>query len=393
MTGARRCVGPLTIAVLAASACAPGPTVRPGRDRVIVGDLGTFSGPGSELGAGAARGIQIAVEEYNRDPDRTFEGRVVRADAKGTPDGAVGGARRLIATERLVGVVGPYRVEEAEAAGPLLDEAGVPFLVPSVTSASLSRFGWRTFRRLVADDRREGAALAAAAARLTRKGATAIFHDGNSAGVEFADGARLALEAARAPVVRVEGLPPKANLGSVAGSLMKDPPAAVLYGGAPDRAGRLLAALRSAGFKGRFVASHQAREPAFANAAGDAGAGALSACVCADPSDPALNAFTQAHRERFQGRPAPFAVEAYEGALMLLEAVEEAEAKPGAIAEFFGTARDFLGDSKNYEYEASGEIASPPVWVYAYLGGAWRFRGRSDRRAVEGAFDFARARS
>jgi ABC-type branched-subunit amino acid transport system substrate-binding protein len=112
---------------------------------------------------------------------------------------------------------------------------------------------------------------------------------------------------------------------------------------------------------------------------GGLGGGVASSSPAADPTESNARGFAAAYREKFDEAPMPFALEAYEGALMLLEAVEEVEAKPRDITEFFQQNRSFLGDSKRYEFDPTGELPEAPVWVYESGEGSWRLAGRSDR--------------
>jgi ABC-type branched-subunit amino acid transport system substrate-binding protein len=137
----------------------------------------------------------------------------------------------------------------------------------------------------------------------------------------------------------------------------------------------LLENLRKAGYKGILVASHQIRE---LNPDG-LGGGLISSSAGADPAGPASARFRERYEDRFDAAPTSFALESYEGALMLLEAVEEVQPDPRAVTEFLRLNRKFRGDSKNYEFDERGEPTNTPVWVYESTNGGWKLSGRSDR--------------
>lgn len=369
--------------LVVAAACAQKAPARTGRDRVIIGVLGTFSGGNAGLAAGIARGVELAIDEYNQSRDSNFEARAKRFDTRGSVEGSIDAAKRITTTELLIGVVGPFRLEEAAAAGPVLDAAGIPFLVPSISDVSLAKFGWRNLRRLIADDRQAGGALGDETRRMLNRqaGKIVVFSDGTPAGVAFADGAKGAVEAAKGQVGRFEAAGPKVDYKVVASDLMKEQPAAVIHAGGGGRAGALVASLRNAGFKGLFLASDQARDPSFAKAAGAAAGGSITASPFADPSDRGLAAFRNAHRGKYVDAPAPYVAEAYEGAMMLLEAVQEVEPKPAEVAGFFRTARAFLGDTKLYQYAEDGGLQTDSIWLHEFRDGRWRLLRREDLNA------------
>lgn len=353
---------------------------------MVIATLGIFSGEGAAATNSMVRGIELAIRQYNSDSESSYEVRLHREDTKGSADGTTQAATNITSTELLIGVVGPFAADEAGLAGPLLDQSQIPFLVPNVTEGDLSQRGWSSFRRLVADDRREGEALAAEILRRTKK--IVLIHDGSGPGQDAIEGAKGVLEAAGAGV-RIDDVPLKPagkDWAAITRAVVQDAPEAVLFGGeAPGKAGALIASLRGGGYKGRYYTSHFARDPAFITAAGEAGAGTFTSCVCAEPSDSRLRRLVAAFRQTFSARLHPFAAEAYEGTLMLLEAIEEVEPKPASVTEFLRSAPNFLGDTKHYEFDPSGELVRPQIWLYELSGGAWRPAGRSPEGFPAGA--------
>lgn len=370
----------LAVALVAGISCSS-PTPTPAaRERLLIGTLGVFSGEAAQQNIHVIRGVELAIKQYNADPQSSYDVKLHREDTKGSADGATEAASNLAAAELLIGVVGPLSFDEAELAGPLLDQSQTPFLMPSVTNSELSGHGWISFRRLVADDRREGEAVAGEILSRTKK--VALIHDGAGPGIAFVEGARAVLESAKASVriLELPQRPGKNDWKTASASVMQEPPEVVAFAGPADKAGTLITNLRAAGYKGQYYTSHASRDPAFGQAGGEATAGAFSTCVCADPSDPRLNEFSVAFRAEFSERPPPFAAEAYEGALMLLEAVEEVEPKRQTLVEFFRSSPVFRGDTKRYEFEGSGELLRPTVSLYEWQEAKWHPRGRTRPR-------------
>lgn len=360
------------------TSCSGSPPARPSRERLPIGVIGDFSSESSPIAQGAIRGVELAVEEYNADPHSSYEIEIVRHDTGGGAQGAAGGAAALAQNELLIGVVGPFRAEEARIVGPVFAEPQVSFFLPSVTDSSLSEMGWSSFRRLVADDRREGEALAFHALETDAGRNFALLHDGGPAGVSFSEGAKIVLAAGGAQVLRAEAAPARAaDQGALGAALVQAGATTILFGGAPDRASAMLVALRQSGFQGRVAGSHEVREQAFIEAAGGAGEGVLASCVCVDPMARRLGAFTAAHRAKFEEPPSPFAAETYEGALMLLEALEEVAPRAETITRFLSQARVFRGDTKRYEFDPTGELIRPSVWIYELRDGVWKPVGPS----------------
>lgn len=359
----------LSAFLLLAAACAESPAP-PDAARQLL-NLGLLvNDAGAKVANGPVRGVSLAISEYNDHRDSTYQVRLRRAVTDGSPAGATQAAARLAGTERLIGAVAVVGAEETAAAAPAFERASIPYLTTSVDGETAP--GSRTFRRLVANARQEGAAMARYISRRINAPAI-IFHDGSTSGSAYVDGAKEALEAAGRPVLSSQRINARTDLEGVLGSVPRDAPSFVVFGGDGGLAANFADVLRRGGYKGPMVASHQ-----ILDAKPDGvPEGLLSASGIAGPADPELRSFAGRFSAVPKAAPAPLAVESYEGALMLLEAIEEVEPRPRELVEFLQLSRSFLGESKSYEYDDNGELRSPVVWVYESKEGAWSFSGRS----------------
>lgn len=348
-----------------------------GREILVLGVMGTSDSDQAPI-VGMIRGVQLAVDQYNGNQDSRYEIELKEFNTKPAPGEAGAGESEIANTERLIGVVGPFAPDEVAALGPALESSGLPYMVPSVTATSVPEDGWRSFRRLVANDRQEGKAMAAVAADRVG-GAIALVTEESGEGEPFQEGAKEALAALERPPSRTDTVEPGDPPISLSAALAKAAPEAVLYGGGGASGKALLDELRKAEFKGVVVASHQIRE---LNPTG-LGGGVISDSAAADPADPGVARFAGRFEDEFDSPPPQFALEAYEGAVMLLEAVDEVQGDPREITGFLQLNRKFRGDSKAYEYDDRGEPANAPVWVYESTNGGWKLSGRSDRIAAK----------
>ena len=117
------------------------------------------------------------------------------------------------------------------------------------------------------------------------------------------------------------------------------------------------------------------REPDFLGEAGTAAEGAVAFCSCADVSTAlglGAQRFIQDYQSEFGTPPGPYAVEAWDAAHMLIEALEGAvPSRGGLVARLASTSR-FEGLGRTYAF-AAGELARPAeaVLVYRVEGGRW----------------------
>lgn len=348
-----------------------------GREILVLGVMGTSDSENGTV-VGMIRGVRQAVAEYNGNPDSRYEIELKEFNTQAAPGEAGAGESEVANTERLIGVIGPFFLPEVESMGPALESSGLPFIVPSVTSTAVPADGWRSFRRLVANHRREGAALAAYAADRVG-GAIALVTEESAEGQPFAEGAKQTLDELQRAPVRADTVEPGDPPTNLSAALASAAPEAVLYGGGGASGKALLDGLRNAGYSGLVIASHQLRE---LNPAG-LGGGVISDAVASDPAAPVAERFAGRYEDRFDAPATHFSLEAYEGALMLMEAIEEVQGNPRAITDFLQLNRRFRGDSKSYEFDDRGEPVNPPVWIYESTNSGWRLAGRSDLLAAE----------
>lgn len=345
---------------------------------IELGTLGNFSTE-STAATGLVPAIELAIDEYNRSRESSYRARLLRADTKGTPEGIAEAVQSLIAAELLFGVVGPFDGGEVLSAGPLLNGASVPFLVPNIPDMSLQS-GWTSFRRLVANDRQEGIELGRLAIRIAGDGSIVVLFDSSPQGSAAAEGAKSAIEEQQKAPARFEQV---ADPNRSADAVMGDNPASVIFAGSAELAGQLNAALGQRGFDGDFIATHQAREPAFVQSSGEHVEGTISSCVCSESTDPLARDFMTAYRERYATAAPPFSLETYDATWMLLEAIEEVAPRPQEIRDFFRTSREFLGDGKRYRFDDGGELIDPGVSVKQFRSGRWLALSPSTARQSE----------
>lgn len=125
------------------------------------------------------------------------------------------------------------------------------------------------------------------------------------------------------------------------------------------------------------------REPDFLGEAGRAAEGAVAFCSCADVSTAlglGAQRFIQDYQSEFGTPPGPYAVEAWDAAHLLIEALDGAEPSRESLRASIASTSRFEGLGRAYAF-AGGELAQPAdaVLVYRVEGGRWT--------AVEGIVD------
>ena len=129
---------------------------------VRIGHVGPTSGGIAHLGKDNENGARMAIDELNA-KGVTIGGRkarfeLVAEDDAGDPKQGTAAAQKLV-DSKVSGVIGHLNSGTSIPASKVYSDAGVPQISPSSTNPKLTRQGYKTTFRMVADDVQLGRAL------------------------------------------------------------------------------------------------------------------------------------------------------------------------------------------------------------------------------------------
>jgi branched-chain amino acid transport system substrate-binding protein len=229
-------------------------------------------------------------------------------------------AQRL-AGQQLGGVLGGVCEDAASAAARTLGD-DLPFLVTSANSPKIVD-AKTTPTAYLTNGTPYQSALAAAH--------FFVFKDAQKLATVSADGKaseRLTKEVVdlSSPVpkaVSKQSVKADADFTRVARTALASKPDTVYFAGSAAASGKLVAALRSAGFDGDYVASAQSESPDFLSAAGDAADKAFVIAPASPQNLPEAAAWTKRFTARFKHAPGRDAMLAYDALQALAQAVTQ----------------------------------------------------------------------
>lgn len=113
-----------------------GQVVVPEGEPIRLASLFVMTGPNGVLGEDSRDGVEIAIEDFGDILGREVE--LVAEDTQCTPEGGQVAATKVAADPTIVGVVGTTCSSAAEAAIPIITEAGLVMISPSNTAPGLT---------------------------------------------------------------------------------------------------------------------------------------------------------------------------------------------------------------------------------------------------------------
>ena len=138
------------------------------QQEIKVGVLYPLTGPGASVGAELRNALELAADIINNGakgiPDLPFSAgkglpnlkgakiKLVFADHQANPQTGASEAERLITQEKVVALVGAYNSAVTATASQIAERAGIPFLNPESSSASLTQRNFKWFFRTTPHD-------------------------------------------------------------------------------------------------------------------------------------------------------------------------------------------------------------------------------------------------
>ncbi|MFP5298523.1 MAG: branched-chain amino acid ABC transporter substrate-binding protein [Actinomycetota bacterium] len=336
-----------------------------------IGTMGALSGDYASIGQPIYNGLEYAVDHLNEAGELACTLEIQKEDSQGNPDQAPPLAQSLVENETLVAVVGPYFSGETLATGDIFNDAGIAFVTPSATNATIDDQGWGTFFRAVGDDEVQGTQAANYLANGLGASTVAVVHDNQDYSKGLADIVKSELgSAAKGPFI----INPEETDYSAVVAQVKDSGAdAVFYGGYAPQAGPLAQQLSEAGVEAQFLSDDGTKDNSFGELAGPGAAGAQVTCPCADPNQVEGGAdFVSGMEEAYGEPPGTFAAEAYDAVHLVAEALKDftgddaIEDVRAGIIEYLGGVEGYQGIVKPYTFSDTGNAEVGPEGIFVY---------------------------
>src|SRR5438045_7599402 len=157
---------------------------------VKIGHVGPTTGPQAHLGKDNENGARMAIDDANG-KGVTIDGKKVKfelvaEDDQADPKQGTTVAQKLV-DAKVAGVVGHLNSGTSIPASKIYSDAGIPQISPSATNPKLTRQGYKTTFRVVADDVHLGGTLGKYAVKELKGKSIAVIDDRTAYGQGVAD--------------------------------------------------------------------------------------------------------------------------------------------------------------------------------------------------------------
>lgn len=340
---------------------------------VRLGCSASLSGEEAVHGRHMVAAVRLAVEQARGRADLPVDLQLVVADDTGDGTDAAEVALDFVGDPLMGAVVGPMTSETALAAAPIYQAGRVTHISPAASTPALTRSGYDTFFRTVADDSVQGRAAARLMVRRLGFGSVGIVHDGTSFGLGLAEIVRAEAISLGATVGLFDGVTKGRRDFTPTIERVKRVAPEVIYCGLIEAEGASFAAgLRRAGVMTPLFGADALKPSRFLETPGYPAPGPFYTSASTDVTRAgSARRFHQAF-----GDYSIYTAEAYDAACILIEAVRRSGGgdREDIRREAAGTA-GFAGASGTITFDGRGDLTAPHVDFYGVRDGALIFMG------------------
>jgi len=357
------------VAVVSGLACA--------QDMVVkIGHVGPISGAQASYGKDNENGARMAIEDLNAQGvvigGKKVKFELVAEDDAADPKQGAAAAQKLC-DAKVSGVAGHLNSGTTIPASKIYNECGIPHITPSATNPNLTKPGYKTTFRLLANDNALGAGLAFYAADGLKLKTVAIIDDRTAYGQGVAEVFMNTAKQKGMTVVDQQYTTDKAtDFMAILTAIKAKNPDAIFYGGMDPQAGPMLRQMEQLGltrqkyFGGDGICTQDLIKQA-------GGAKTLDNVICAEGGAsldkmPGGKAWKARYDAKYPGQFQVYSPYVYDAVFVLVDAMKRAgSSDPKVYTPFIGQT-NFKGITTTVQFEPNGELKNPAMTLYSYQG-------------------------
>jgi branched-chain amino acid transport system substrate-binding protein len=341
---------------------------------VRIAHAGPTSGGIAHIGKDTENGVRMALDDLNAQ-GLVIGGKKIKfeldaEDDAGDPRQATAVAQKLC-DSKVVGVVGHLQSGTTIPASSIYNKCGLPHITAAATNPDVTKRGYNTTYRVIANDNALGAAVATYAYDTLKIKTVAVIDDRTAYGQGVADVFKATAEQKGMKVVATEYTNDKAtDFTAILTNIKSKKPDAIFYGGLDAQAGPMLRQMAQLGlanakyFGGDALCTEKLAELSSQSAN-------LNNVTCATGGASVQKMqggaeWKQKYDARFPGQFQVYSPYAYDAAFVLVDAMKRADSVDPKKYVPFISKTQFKGVTANIAFTAKGELTTPAVTLYTF---------------------------
>ncbi len=364
----------LKVAVAAVAAAAG---VAYAQDMVVrIGHVAPLSGAQASYGKDNENGARMAIEDLNA-AGVVIGGKKVKLELVAEDDAADPKQGAAVAQKlcdaKVAGVIGHLNSGTTIPASKIYNDCGIPHITPSATNPNLTKPGYKTTWRLLANDNALGLGLATYAADKLKLKRVAIIDDRTAYGQGVAAVFKKTVAEKGITIVDEQFTTDKSvDFMSILTAIKSKNPDGIFYGGMDPQAGPMLRQMEQLGltkvkyFGGDGICTMDLIKQS-------AGAKTLGNVICAEGGSsldkmPGGPAWKKRYDAKFPGQYQIYSPYVYDAVHVMVDAMKRAGSVDPKVYVNKLADTNYKGVTTNVQFEPNGELKNPAMTLYTYRG-------------------------
>ena len=344
---------------------------------VKIGHVAPVSGAQAHYGKDNENGVRMAIEDLNAQK-LTIGGKKIRFEIQAEDDAADPKQGTAVAQKlcdaKVSGVVGHLNSGTTIPAAKVYHDCAIPHVTGAATNPDLTKPGYKTTYRIIANDNALGAGLAFYAADALKLKKVAIIDDRSAYGQGVAAVFKRTAVAKGMTVVDEQFTNDKAtDFMAILTAIKAKAPDAIFYGGMDPQAGPMLRQMEQLGlgsvkyFGGDGICTSEIAKLA-------AGAKTLNNVVCAEGGAslakmPGGTAWKAKYDAKYPNQFQVYSPYTYDATFVLVDAMKRANSVDPKVYTAKLADTNFKGITTTIAFEPNGELKNPAITLYVYKDG------------------------
>ena len=344
---------------------------------VVIGSVAPMSGSQAHYGKDNENGVRMAIEDLNKQ-NIVIGGKKIKFEMEAEDDAADPKQGTAVAQKlcdaKVNGVVGHLNSGTTIPASKVYNDCGIPHITGAATNPGLTKPGYNTTFRIIANDLALGAGLALYAADTLKLKTVAVVDDRTAYGQGVADVFKKVAQEKGMKVVDEQYTTDKAtDFMAILTSIKSKNPDAIFYGGMDAQAGTMLRQMDQLGmsnvkfFGGDGICTQEIIKIA-------AGAKSLDNVTCATGGAsikkmPGGMDWKKRYDAEFPGQYQIYSPFTYDATMVLADAMKRADSTDPKKYTSFIPKANYKGVTANIAFESNGEMKNPAITLSTYKGG------------------------
>lgn len=367
----------LKMTVAAAIAAVAGVAAAQGVTVVKIGNVAPMSGPQAHYGKDIENGVRMAIDDMNAQGvvigGKKVKLELVNEDDASDPKQGTAAAQKLC-DAKVAGVVGHLNSGTTIPASKVYNDCGIPHVTGAATNPSLTKPGYKTTFRIIANDNALGVGLAMYAAETLKLKSVAVIDDRTAYGQGVANVFKRAAAEKGIKVVDEQFTTDKAtDFMAILTAIKAKNPDGVFFGGMDPQAGPMLRQMEQLGmanvkyFGGDGICTTELPRLA-------AGAKTIGNVICAEGGAslakmPGGLEWKKRYDAKYPGQYVLYSPYKYDATMLLVDAMKRAGSWDPKVYIPELLKSNYKGVTANIAFEPNGEMKNPAITLYTYKEG------------------------